>query len=352
MAKRLEIRAGGRPRLLAGMVATLALAMGAAPASQPASAAVDPPVLGLPIVCTLGTDCWVVNLVDLDPGKGVRDFKCGKHSYDGHKGTDIAIADLAAMKRGVPVIASAAGVVAGVRDGMKDVDVSKAGAGSVKGRECGNGLVLSHPGGWETQYCHMRRGSVGVAKGDSIKAGQKLGLVGNSGLAQFPHIHLSVRQGRKVVDPFAGVGRKSQCGAGENSLWAKPLRAALGADETALYHAGFAANAPKPDAIRAGLHNAKTLSKGSPALVFWAEMFWVHEGDKLKLRLIAPDGSVIAENASVLPKQQARRFVFVGKKKKGLFWPKGRYRGEVTLTRGHEIDGRRTYKVTREIDIR
>ena len=145
-----------------------------------------PPALGLPIRCMPGKDCWLVNFVDVDPGPGRRDYACLKRTYDGHKGTDIAIRDLVAMKKGIPVLASAAGVVKATRDGMRDVDVTLAGLESVKGRECGNGLVLDHGAGWETQYCHMRRGSVAVHKGDSVNRGQKLGLVGISGRAQFP----------------------------------------------------------------------------------------------------------------------------------------------------------------------
>ncbi len=109
------------------------------------------PELSLPIRCRPGRDCWVVNHVDVDPGSGVRDYACDKRSYDGHKGTDIAIRDLVAMKKGIPVLASAAGVVKATRDGMRDVDVTLAGLESVKGLACGNGLVLDHGEGWETQ---------------------------------------------------------------------------------------------------------------------------------------------------------------------------------------------------------
>ena len=142
------------------------------------------PELSLPLSCRPGRDCWLVNHVDVDPGPGVRDYACGKRSYDGHKGTDIAIRDLVALEKGVDVLASAAGVVKATRDGMRDIDVTVAGLESVKGRECGNGLVLDHGQGWETQYCHMRRGSVMVRKGDTVNRCRKLGLVGSSGRSQ------------------------------------------------------------------------------------------------------------------------------------------------------------------------
>ena len=178
----------------------------------------EAPQLGLPIRCFPGKDCWVVNYVDHDPSNGVRDYACGTATYNmpskqgnRHQGTDIAIRDMGEMRRGVEVLAAAAGKVIVVRDGMKDVSVRKIGSEALKGKLCGNGVVIDHGGGWETQYCHMRRGSVAVRRGDVVKRRHKLGLVGHSGRAQFPHIHLSVRYKNKVIDPFVGLGRTDKC---------------------------------------------------------------------------------------------------------------------------------------------
>ena len=70
----------------------------------------------------------------------------------------------------------------------------------------GNAVVLEHPGGWTSIYCHMRQGSVRVKQGQEIAAGQPLGLVGESGAAAFPHLHFEIRHsgadGRPAsVDP-------------------------------------------------------------------------------------------------------------------------------------------------------
>ena len=74
----------------------------------------------LPIECVPGENYWILNYLDHQEGPGVRDFACGPRTYDGHRGTDIALRDRAAMRAGVTVLAAAAGRVIGARDGMAD----------------------------------------------------------------------------------------------------------------------------------------------------------------------------------------------------------------------------------------
>ncbi|MBT6095020.1 MAG: M23 family metallopeptidase [Rhodospirillaceae bacterium] len=293
------------------------------------------PKLSLPIACDMGKDCWLVNLVDLDSGPGRRDYRCGKQTYDGHKGVDIAVRDVAAMKSGVSVVASASGVVKGVRDGMPDRIPDDRFRRQFRHLYCGNGLVITHKGGWETQYCHLRRGSVAVKSGERVERGQKLGFVGHSGMAEFPHVHLSVRRAGKVVDPFLGDQAKlpAICAAGPGALWTKAAARKLAAPTTALFNGGFAAAKPKAQAIRKGLYKAKALSRRSPVLILWIEAWWVRKGDQLDLKIIGPDGETVVTHTSQLPKLQARRMAFAGRKKKGLFWPGGTYTGEAVLTR-------------------
>ncbi|HEB80137.1 MAG TPA: M23 family metallopeptidase, partial [Rhodospirillales bacterium] len=177
--------------------------------------------LSLPIACEFGETCWIANYVDLKPGKGVLDYACGDATYDAppndmHKGTDFAIRDMEAMRQGVAVKAAAPGVVIAMRDGMADVSFKKIRPSFIKKRECGNAVRIRHDNGMTTQYCHMRRGSVAVRKGDRVSRGSHLGHVGISGLTIFPHLHFQVENGKKVLDPFAGKNRKKKCGVGEN----------------------------------------------------------------------------------------------------------------------------------------
>jgi murein DD-endopeptidase MepM/ murein hydrolase activator NlpD len=73
---------------------------------------------------------------------------------------------------------------------------------ALKGRECGNGVVVDHGQRWETQYCHMRQGSVRVSVGPTVERGTSLGDVGFSGLADTAHLHLTVRHLGRTVDRF------------------------------------------------------------------------------------------------------------------------------------------------------
>ncbi len=303
------------------------------------AAAKNAPSFDFPIRCEWAKTCWPVNYVDHDPGKGISDYACGTATYNApgkvmaHKGTDIAIRDLAAMRSGVQVLAAAAGRVIGVRDGVRDVDVSIAGYESVKGRECGNGVVISHGKNWRSQYCHMRQGSVTVRKGQTVAAGQVLGMVGMSGLTQFPHLHFQVFRGKQYVDPFTGPEQKIPCRAGSGSLWKKKVLARLPYRPTALYTAGFAGEKASPVKARAGAYNGLALTRMDPAIVLWVDIFNVRKGDKLTFKITAPDGREILDNAIRFGGKAARKFRFAGLRRKAGAWPGGLYKGEVRLDR-------------------
>ncbi|MEH6360515.1 MAG: M23 family metallopeptidase, partial [Amylibacter sp.] len=145
--------------------------------AAPAFAA--PPVLNWPIDCTLGKTCFIQQYMDLDDTDGVRDFAGGRVTYDGHKGTDIRLTTHKAMQAGVNVLATTAGRVKGLRNSMVDRMLrSDADRAAINGKDCGNGVVIVHVDGWETQYCHMKQGSLTVVKDQAVQAGDVLGQVG------------------------------------------------------------------------------------------------------------------------------------------------------------------------------
>lgn len=292
--------------------------------------------LGLPIACTLGEDCFIQQYMDLDPGPGAADFTCGPLSYDGHAGTDFALPSLAAMQAGVDVLAAASGTVQGLRDGMPDIRVSDPAAPPLEGKDCGNGVVLTHPGGWETQYCHMKQGSLRVAPGDTVSAGQVLGEVGLSGNTEFPHLHLSVRRDGVAVDPFQ-PDAATDCAAPDGpALWAAPVPYVPGG----LIGLGLATDIPEYEAIKAGLPEPR-LTRDAPALVLWAYYFGNRAGDVLTLSLSGPAGEVFADSVP-LDRTQAQAFRATGKRASAP-WPAGRYTGTATLTRNGAVIDRAVF---------
>ena len=312
----------GAEALVAAVVASVAMPVAA-----------DVPRLSLPVDCTLGTGCFIQNYVDRDPGPGATDHACGPLTYDGHQGTDFALPDLAAMRAGVAVLAAAPGVVRGVRDGMPDIAANAAGAPPLDGRDCGNGVAIRHADGWETQYCHLARGSVAVQPGDSVAAGDRLGRIGLSGRTEFPHLHLTLRRDGAVIDPF-GPDAAGACGPAGDPLWADPLPYVPGG----LIAAGFADAIPAFDAIKAGAAAAASLPSDAPALVLWGHVFGGRAGDEMTFRIDGP-GDVVLHETVTLDRTRARLFRAVGRRMRDGLRP-GDYTGTVTLMRGNDEIGR------------
>jgi hypothetical protein len=288
--------------------------------------------LGLPLACTLGETCYIQQYFDHDTGPNWSDFTCGTLAYDGHDGTDFAVPTARVMAAGVAVLAAAAGTVKGIRDGVEDF------AAKVDGKECGNGVVIDHGGGWETQYCHMRMGSVRARTGERVDMGTPLGLVGQSGMAEFPHLHFALRKNGIDVDPFApnatGSCDLDHASAQRSDVWLPELPYAAGG----IIGAGFSTAVPDFSAIKAGLASPAVLAANSPALVLWVYMFGAKAGDAVVIDITGPNGRVAAERV-MLEKTQALLFRAVGRKLRGEGWPAGDYSGTAKLMRGTlEID--------------
>jgi murein DD-endopeptidase MepM/ murein hydrolase activator NlpD len=214
---------------------------------------------------------------------------------------------------------------------MNDAGLSQPGGNeAVQGRECGNGVVIDHNGGWQTQYCHLRNGSVSVKPREFVAAGTRLGFVGMSGFAEFPHVHLAVRRDGMEVDPFTGLQVGDGCSAAALPLWNADVKLAY--EPAALYNAGFSAGPPDVGRIRAGEQPA-ALDRQSPALVLWVDIFGVVQGDRILFTISGPEGNSIIEQDQTIEKTQARRYMYVGKRRTVRVWPAGTYIGKITLTR-------------------
>ncbi|WP_367142788.1 LysM peptidoglycan-binding domain-containing protein [Novosphingobium sp.] len=64
----------------------------------------------------------------------------------------------------------------------------------------GNLVVIDHGQGWFTAYAFLSR--ITVKEGAKVAAGERVGLVGSTGLAKGNELHFEVRQDGKPVDPL------------------------------------------------------------------------------------------------------------------------------------------------------
>lgn len=156
------------------------------PAAKP-GATIPGPAKAAITVKTRPTPSPSIDIDDADPpvafawplaGKVRRAFveRGGKSAF--HDGIDI-LADT-----GKPVRASAAGTVIFAGDGPK---------------EYGKTVILHHGSRWTTVYSYLDR--ITVKLGDKVRAGERIGLNGQDGLATEPQLHFEIRHNRGALNP-------------------------------------------------------------------------------------------------------------------------------------------------------
>ncbi|MCK4754574.1 MAG: M23 family metallopeptidase [Calditrichia bacterium] len=97
--------------------------------------------------------------------------------YRKHPGIDFA------AKAGSPIYSTADGIV----------KLAKYNGGY------GNCVIVDHLYGFESRYGHMQK--ILVRRGQRVKRGDKIGLVGKTGIATAPHLHFEVHYKGKEVNP-------------------------------------------------------------------------------------------------------------------------------------------------------
>jgi|CXWL01.1.fsa_nt_gi murein DD-endopeptidase MepM/ murein hydrolase activator NlpD len=327
------------------VLAISALLLGGMP---PRSSAQAPSfALELPIDCALPDRCAVQFHVDRRQGPEVGDFRCGRLTYDTHRGTDFRVFTKEDFDAGIPVLAAALGKVVAIRDGMEDIDVVVLGRDKIQGRAGGNQVVIAHDDGWETYYWHLRKGSIAVLQGQTVVAGTKLGLVGLSGDTNFPHLHFELRRNRSVVvDPFDATD-SGGCGATARSLWTKSAAARL-AYAPMVARLGFTTREiTRPEAVY-GRAAELAPSRSPPGLFLWMELYGLARNDRVSLQWGLPDGSWRAP--AEFPWQGDLPYAFrTGKLNLPAPLPPGRYSARLKITRGDS--GAALYEKTYSLTI-
>lgn len=299
------------------------------------SAQSRPILLSLPVVCEVGVTCLVQKLFDHDPSTGRRDLRCGTLTTDGHDGVDIRLRTIKDMQMGYAVVASAAGQVLRTRDG--EPDVSSRQRTDLKGRDAGNGVVIDHGDGWQTQYSHLRQASITVKPGQRVAAGDRLGLIGMSGNAEFPHLHFTVRHQGKAIDPFVSTAPFDKCSAVAQGpgLWQPAAARALAYAPTVIITAGLASNVP-PKSV-ADRPTPPMLNGPQASLLMWIDMIGARPGDTQEFRITGPGDRVVHEQQTIIEKGGLSWFAYSGKRPPATGWASGRYAGRYVLRRGGKI---------------
>lgn len=111
-------------------------------------------------------------------GKVRRSFVAASTTGTGHDGIDIL------APKGTAVRAAAAGKVIFAGQGPDEYGLT---------------VIIWHSGRWTTTYSYLDKITVKV--GDTVKTGERIGLVGQTGLAEEPQLHFEVRRNKLPQDP-------------------------------------------------------------------------------------------------------------------------------------------------------
>ncbi|HJQ25162.1 MAG TPA: C25 family cysteine peptidase, partial [Blastocatellia bacterium] len=155
-----------------------------------------PNKLLFPLGGTAFKDWSIINYVDVNPTPVTfNDYLGGTFAYDSHNGHDLTLANFARMDAGIPIYAAAAGTVTQAVDGSFDRNTVGLG-------QPANYVVVSQGNGWEIQYYHLVMRSVAVKVGQTVTAGQLIGLAGSSGNSTDAHLHFGLYHNGALVEPM------------------------------------------------------------------------------------------------------------------------------------------------------
>lgn len=95
---------------------------------------------------------------------------------------------------GADVLAVADGTVSDLRDGIPDNNGNNTqdSRATTLDNIAGNYLILDLGKGYFALYAHLQPGSLKVKRGDKVKTGQVLALLGNTGNSDEPHLHFQL----------------------------------------------------------------------------------------------------------------------------------------------------------------
>lgn len=291
---------------------------------DPAEAA-GGPRLSLPLRCTPGVECALLDHVDHG---GARDYACGTRAVARSVFTRFAPLGDRLARHDLPVVAAADGRV-----------VSRADAG----------VVIDHGDGWRTVYRFDPR-TVAVAVGATVRRGDVLGTVGPypwGGGTPAALMGFAVLKDGRAIDPFRPGGAVAgACGTPEHARWTPEALAALEYRPSAVLDAGFVARDVDLAAVQAG--DLAPVTRESTHIGFWVRRAGIRPGDRETVRIVPPAGAAVAQHVFEQTTHRPSGVLQVSMRSPGGGWPAGTYRASYSLLR----DGTEAVLLERELVLR
>ncbi|CAN5221315.1 hypothetical protein BH11PLA2_BH11PLA2_17390 [soil metagenome] len=239
-----------------------------------------------PLGRTANVDWGINNYADVNPTPtNNSDYRGGPWTYDGHDAIDAGPWGFFRMDSGFPIVAAADGTVTATADGYFDRETT---APSTQA----NFVSLNHGNGWSTEYYHLATNTITVKVGDTVKAGQVIGLMGSSGQSNGQHLHYTAR--------FKGAQVES--GMYPATYWANPLPYA-GDVPTFGLDAVYTNYSPNADQNERGSRTTSfgTGEPGNTLLYFGIESYSLKAGENMGWKWYKPDGTLMYTDSYTTP---------------------------------------------------
>ncbi len=138
-------------------------------------------------------DVGISAAFDNNRGTGLRDYGCGRNTYENHSGTDFRVYF-------TDILAMAPATVISTNNGCANY-------GSLTnycGGGCGNYVKVRFDDGTTGLHCHLQLNSIVVRPGQRLECGQKIAVSASSGRSTGPHLHITYVTGSTQRDLYAG----------------------------------------------------------------------------------------------------------------------------------------------------
>lgn len=141
------------------------------------------------------------------PNGQLTDYFCGTRTYDwatgNHGGTDYILWPYPWKRMEenlMEIVAAAPGIIINKRNNFNDHNCSNG------GNPNWNGIVVQHSDGSTATYMHFKKNSATEKEiGETVEAGEYLGLAGSSGSSNIPHLHFEIHDSDdNLIDPYKG----------------------------------------------------------------------------------------------------------------------------------------------------